>query len=437
MHSGETLGGGAGFKAALGLWGKLAAGAGKAVALASRLSGRGAGGMIGGSIALKLDSQLLAKLGRGRTSTIVSGTNGKSTTNRMIRECLTYFGEVAANLRGDNMPPGIATALMASPHAHYCALEVDEMHVPHVAGQVQPNVLILLNLSRDQLDRVGEISKVEERLRQAVNENPDAIVVANCDDPLIASAAWDAKHVVWVAAGTTWTEDSTSFPRGGGRVVKTADNWEVTGFPQYRRPEPDWWIEDAVLRQRGGESFPLQLSVPGRANLGNAAQAIAAAVALGVPAAEAVRRVSRVKSVSGRYATYAADGRQAHLLLAKNPAGWQESLRMVPPEASQVVVVVNGQIPDGVDLSWLWDVPFEQLRDLNLERVVASGERAADLAVRLDYAGVDAQIIPDSLAAIRACSPGRIEVLANYTGFRDLVKKLAAAGFQAGGREPK
>lgn len=419
----------------LGARGRLAVGAGKLSANLSRWSGRGAGGMIGGQVALKVDPLLLAKLAAGRASTIVTGTNGKSTTNRMVRQCLTALGPVASNVRGDNMPPGIATALMVEPHAPACALEVDEMHVPAVARQVKPAAMILLNLSRDQLDRVGEIGTVEKRLRQAVAENPQAVIVANCDDPLVASAAWDARQVVWVAAGTSWGEDSASFPRGGGRVVRMPSGWQVSGSDQYRRPNPDWWLEDqqasgqAVLCNRAGEKYPLQLSIPGKANQGNAAQAIAAAISLGVPAAEAVRRVGQVKSVAGRYSTYSVQGSDAHLMLAKNPAGWQEALQMIPDDAQQIVVAVNGQIPDGVDLSWLWDVEFERIRDISPRTAIASGERAADLAVRLEYAGTAVELVADPLDAILACSPGRVEVLANYTAFRDLVKKLEAAGY--------
>ena len=115
-------------------------------------------------------------------------------------------------------------------------------------------------------------------------------------------------------------------------------------------------------------------------------------------------------------------GREIHLLLAKNPAGWQEALSMVDRSADGLVIAVNGQVADGTDLSWLWDVTFEDFDDLT---VVAAGERSADLAVRLGYAAVDHHTVPDTIAALRACPPGRVEVLANYTAFRDLRKNLA------------
>ena len=224
---------------------RVAVAAGKGASWASRRLGRGSGGMIGGKVALKLDPNLLAELAKNRRSVVVSGTNGKSTTTRLLRAALFSIGHVASNTNGDNMTPGITTALMRS-DAPLAALEVDEMHMPTVSRFVDPQAMVLLNLSRDQLDRVGEIGAVERRLRKAVNEHPNAVVIANCDDPLVASAAWDSPNVQWVAAGHAWMGDSTAFPRGG-RVIHADDSWRVVpltasssdeGLDQYRRPDP-------------------------------------------------------------------------------------------------------------------------------------------------------------------------------------------------------
>ena len=204
---------------------RVAVAAGKGASWASRRLGRGSGGMIGGKVALKLDPNLLAELAKNRRSVVVSGTNGKSTTTRLLRAALFSIGHVASNTNGDNMTPGITTALMRS-DAPLAALEVDEMHMPTVSRFVDPQAMVLLNLSRDQLDRVGEIGAVERRLRKAVNEHPNAVVIANCDDPLVASAAWDSPNVHWVAAGHAWMGDSTAFPRGG-RVIHSDDSWRV------------------------------------------------------------------------------------------------------------------------------------------------------------------------------------------------------------------
>ena len=396
--------------------------------------------MIGGKVALKLAPNLLADLAAHRRSAVVSGTNGKSTTTRLLRAALFAIGEVASNTNGDNMTPGITTALMRS-HAPLAALEVDEMHMPVVSRFVNPQAIVLLNLSRDQLDRVGEIGAVERRLRKAVNEHPDSIVIANCDDPLIASAAWDSPNVPWVAAGHAWMGDSTAFPRGG-RVIHSDDSWRVVpltsvsgeeGLEKYQRPEPMWWLEDedlsdaahpaAVACRKDGLRIPLRLSLPGRANLSNALEALAAAVAMGVDPQAACRAMSQVEEVAGRYSTYEIHGRLARLMLAKNPAGWQEAMYMIDPAVDQVIVAVNGQVADGQDLSWLWDVDFSVL-GAPARKVYACGERGADLAVRLEYAGVHCELFPLPMEALRACTPGRVEILLNYTALRDFKRVL-------------
>jgi lipid II isoglutaminyl synthase (glutamine-hydrolysing) len=397
----------------------LAAGAG--ARWASRVTGRGAGAMIGGLVAMTLDKSVLAQLGRGRRSVVVTGTNGKSTTTRMTAAALATVGRVATNAEGANMDAGLVAALAAAPDAALAALEVDEMHVPHVSDAIDPSVVVLLNLSRDQLDRVGEINHIERTLRGGLARHPGATVVANCDDVLMTSAAYDSPHVVWVAAGGGWASDSVSCPRSGEVIVRDGRDWHSTGT-DFRRPEPDWWFDDACLFGPGGLALPMTLTLPGAVNRGNAAQAVAAAVTLGADPAAAVAAVSAVDEVAGRYRTVRVGTHTARILLAKNPAGWQEALSMVDRDAAGVVIAVNGQVPDGEDLSWLWDVRFEHFESVP---VVAAGERGTDLAVRLEYAGVGHSLIHDTLAAIESCPPGHVEVLANYTAFLQLSRRLS------------
>ncbi len=419
---------------ALTVRGRVAAAMGDLATWASRVSGRGSGGMIGGLVALKLDPGLMAQLAAGRRTVLVTGTNGKSTTTRMLSSALSTVGPVASNANGDNMDAGIVSALAADRTAVLAAIEVDELHTPAVAENTRPEAIVLLNLSRDQLDRVGEINSIERRLRAGVVAQPQATLVANCDDVMITSIAYDNPSVVWVAAGAPWSGDSVSCPRTGEPVLREVDEtgavrWRSAGVlpdgREFARPEPDWWVDDEAIYGPGGFSAPMRLAIPGRANRGNAAQAVAAAVAMGADPVAAVRAVETVDDVAGRYSTVDVDGRSAHLLLAKNPAGWQEALGMVDSSADGLVIAVNGQVADGVDLSWLWDVRFESFEGVT---VYASGERAADLSVRLTYAGIEHVLEPDPLEAIRRCPAGRVEVLANYTAFRDLGRAIAAAG---------
>lgn len=381
--------------------------------------------MIGGLIAGAIDPNIMAGLGKGRPTVLVTGTNGKSTTTRMLASALRTKHTVATNDGGDNMDAGIISALLAGKDASHIALEVDELHVPAVADKLNPQALVLLNLSRDQLDRVGEINSIEKALRGAVEKHPDMTVIANCDDVLMTSVAFDSPNVVWVSAGSGWVGESATCPRTGSAIIHDGEDWyamkKLDDGREFRRPTPSWKVGENGLVTPFG-SRELNLTLPGNANRGNAAQAIAAAVeTFNVPLEQAAPAVEGVDNVAGRYQTIQVGGHAVHLLLAKNPAGWQEALTMVDRTADGLVIAVNGQVADGEDLSWLWDVRFEDFGDL---AVKASGERGTDLAVRLTYADIKHDLVPGPVEAIHSCPPGRVEVLANYTAFRDLKKAL-------------
>lgn len=387
---------------------------------ASRMAGRGAGSVIGGRVALALDGSLLRQLGAGRRTVLITGTNGKTTTTRMVAAALGTLGPVATNAEGANMDAGLVVALAAQRRAEWAVLEVDELYLPRAADALNPAAIVLLNLSRDQLDRVGEIHHLERTLRAALARHPGAVRIANGDDVLMTSAAHGAGRVVWVAAGGGWANDSVSCPRSGERIVREGDHWYSTGA-ELARPTPHWWCDAHQLHGPGGQALPMQLALPGAANRGNAALAVAAAVAMGAEPQAALAAVARVDEVAGRYRSLRIGVHAVRILLAKNPAGWQEALSMVDPQANAVVVAVNGRPADGRDLSWLWDVQFERfLAQLPDVPVVAAGERATDLSVRLAYAGVPHTVVPGLTQAVRACPPGRVEVMVNYTAFQQL-----------------
>src|SRR6202008_1022268 len=219
-----------------------------------------------------------------------------------------------------------------------------------------------------------------------------------------------------------------SCPRSGEVIVRDKGHWYSTGA-DFKRPGPHWWFDDETLYGPNGLALPMRLMLPGAVNRGNAAQAVAAAVALGVDPAAAVAAVWAIDEVAGRYRTVRIGKHDARILLAKNPAGWQEALSMVDKHAAGVVISVNGQVPDGEDLSWLWDVRFEHFEESSKTTpVVAAGERGTDLAVRLGAAGVGPPLVHDTVAAIASCPPGRVEVVANYTAFLQLRRALARHG---------
>jgi UDP-N-acetylmuramyl tripeptide synthase len=400
---------------------RVAVGAGQATAALSRALGRGDGTVIGGRVSLALDPQALRSLGHDRWIALVSGTNGKTTTTRLLTAALATRGAVVTNPQGSNMPPGLVAGLGRAPEGAAAALEVDEAWLGTAAAALDPAVIVLLNLTRDQLDRVAEVRRLADRWRLTVGATSSATVVANADDPLVTWAALGAGSVIWVAAGQPWREDASGCPSCGGRILFHAADWNCEAC-SFARPPIDVGVDgsDLVI---GDARWPIHLQLPGRANLSNAVMAATAARVAGVDSASALAAMVSTIDVDGRYRRAAVGAAEAHLLLAKNPAGWLEVFDMLAPAPTPVVVVINSRIADGRDPSWLWDVPFERLTG---RMVAASGERSRDLAVRLRYAGVEHRRIDDPLEAIAALGPGPVDVGANYTAMRELNQRLGA-----------
>ena len=387
----------------------LARAAGGAVAGLSRLTGRGSGTTIGGRVTLLLDPDALRRAAVGREIAIVTGTNGKTTTRTLLVAALQTREPVASNGGGANLPMGLTAALAADRTSRLAVLEVDEPYVPRVIPVVHPRVAVLLNLSRDQLDRYAEVRRMAGIWHDVL---AGLTVVANADDPLIAWAAGSAESVIWVAAGQRWTDDSTSCPACGD-VLLRADGSYACRSCGFARPTPDWTVDGHRVTDPSGASYDVELALPGEDNVGNAALAAAAASVWDVRPVDAFAAMASIPSVEGRYLETTFDGRRVRLLLAKNPAGWVEALQMTRPDLP-VVVAVNSRAQDGRDPSWLWDVPFEVLQG---RRAVATGERSRDVAVRLRYAGVSHERVDDLAGALRAAGD-QVEVLANYTAFQ-------------------
>jgi lipid II isoglutaminyl synthase (glutamine-hydrolysing) len=396
---------------------------GGAVAALSRRLGRGGGSVIGGRAILALDPQALHRLSRGRDVVLVSGTNGKTTTTSLLRAALLTRGPVVTNLLGANLPAGLAAALAGAQDAATAVLEVDEAWLGRVAETTDPRVAVLLNLSRDQLDRNNEVRRLSSAWRSIFSGRQETHVVANADDPLVAWAATAAPSVTWVGAGQPWTADAAGCPNCGGRISFGEGGWACSNC-DLTRPPLDLWLEgDAVLTATGGR-FPLHLRLPGRANRANAAMAMAAAGRFGVSPPAALAAMASTDEVAGRYRTVSVGGTRARLLLAKNPAGWLEVFDLLAPAPTPVVIAINARIADGRDPSWLWDVPFERLQG---RLVVATGERSRDLAVRLHYAEVEHRHEPDLLAAIAAAKATEVDVVGNYTSFQQIASRVERA----------
>lgn len=404
---------------------RVAVAAGRLAGAVSRLTHTGAGVTIGGRVSLALAPHSIEDLARGRPSCLVSGTNGKTTTTRLIAAALSACGQrVVSNDTGANLASGLVSALGGGDPGARPVLEVDEAVLPKVVGALDPAVIVLTNLSRDQLDRYGEVGTVASRWRAMLADRPGQRVVANARDPFIVWAA-ELADTLWVDTGLSWREDATVCP-ACGQLLEWRDGWfgSRCGFAQ---PAASAVLIGDHLQIAGAE-VPLALSLPGRWNRANAALALAAAAELGGGLPEASAAMAEVSDVGGRQAVWQLpDGRPARLLLAKNPAGWSEVLTYLAGRSSGVVMALNARTADGKDPSWLWDVPFEVLsgRAGRPEATVAvSGDRCLDLAVRLSYAGVGFSIEPDPLVAASGVGGERVDIVATYTAFVALLRRL-------------
>jgi UDP-N-acetylmuramyl tripeptide synthase len=403
---------------------KVATSVSRTAAALSRAAGRGDGSVIGGWLGLKIDPELLAHLAAGRKIALISGTNGKTTTTRLATAAVGVRGAVATNSFGANMPTGHTSALAKAGATPYAVLEVDEHYLAQVIRSTGPRVVALLNLSRDQLDRAKEVAMMAQLWREALAATPEVRVVANADDPMVVWAAAPAPTVRWFSAGQRWTDDSWVCPECGSPIDRSppdadgVSDWACTGCA-LRRPKPDWAVEDDGVVDPHGRWHRIRLQLPGRVNIGNAATALAVAAEFGVRPEQAVSQLAQVTSVAGRYAQVERDGRRIRLLLAKNPASWLEAFDMA--EEAPTLLSINARDPDGLDTSWLYDVDFAPLRGRD---VLITGDRAYDLAVRLEVNEVPFRHVRTFAEAVRAVPPGRLEVIANYTAFQDIRAEL-------------
>ncbi|HEX7443256.1 MAG TPA: MurT ligase domain-containing protein [Acidimicrobiales bacterium] len=422
-----------------------------AVSLVNRLSralGRGSGTVAGGRAGLLVDPGLLATLAAGRRVALVTGTNGKTTTTRLLAAALTGpSGDdpPISNDTGSNMPAGHVAALAAAPGHGVAVLEVDEGYLGRLITEAAPDVVVLLNLSRDQLDRIAEVRMLADRWRTSLAAlarpapgHGGTVVVANADDPMVAFAAATAPEVCWVGAGQVWHDDAVGCPACGGRIEFSDGGAWACDRCDFARPEVAADVDGADLVLADGTRHAIAIGLPGQFNRANAAMAAMAAAPILEATGQAdpsdavvtaLGRMGGVTEVAGRFSTVSRSGRAVRLLLAKNPAGWTAIFDLLDetgdPDA-EVVLSVNARTADGFDTSWLWDVPFERLVGRS---VVATGERRLDLAVRLRYAGVEHGVVDGPVAALdhalAASTPGTTtEFLGNYTAFADLRRAL-------------
>jgi lipid II isoglutaminyl synthase (glutamine-hydrolysing) len=430
----------------------------------SRVMGRGGGTTLPGKLLWKLDPGAIDLLARRlpRGSVLISATNGKTTTTAMVAEILRPTLRVAHNNSGANLVSGVASTLLRAGGAELGLFEVDEGALPEVARRVRPKALLLGNLFRDQLDRYGELELVAARWRAAVAELPDAQLVLNGDDPQIGDLArFHAGARVFGLDDPRRARPALQHAADSKYCLRCGHPYDyaaayVGHLGDYKcpncghaRPALDVIARDIELEGIDGASFTLhapegearvQLALPGLYNVYNALGAAALALALGVPVDEIAAGLERFSAAFGRFERISIGDRQLLMLLIKNPAGANEVVRTLVEGSTPRVAVIalNDEIADGRDVSWIWDVDFEPLLE-GLDTLVATGERAAELALRFAYGGLARdriEVVPSLAAALdrglELTPPdGDLAVLPTYTAMLALRKIVASRGHVA------
>ena len=427
----------------------LESSAARLVGRLSRATRRGGGTTLPGKLVWKLDPTALDALAKRLPAgvALVSATNGKTTTTAMASAILSPVRRLAWNRSGANLASGITSTLLATRDAELGLLEVDEFALPEVMRRTRPRVVCLGNLFRDQLDRYGELEHIAERWRSAVSElPPEASLVVGADDPLVASLGegretalrFGVDDPAHARSSLQHASDSKYCIRCGAPYVYDAAY--VGHLGAYRceacghaRPPLDVAARAIETHGLDGVSFSLEtpagnarvrLGLPGLYNVYNALAAASLALALGASLDVVVDGLERFTGAFGRFERFVVGDKRVLLLLVKNPAGANEAIRTLENGSAPatLVVALNDRIADGRDVSWIWDVDFEPLLD-RAGRIVVTGERAAELALRFTYGGYPRErleVVPALDAALdrglELTQPGEeLAVLPTYT----------------------
>jgi len=359
----------------------------KSASAGSKLIGN-KGETLPGRILLTIEPEAISLLAQGKEVILVSGTNGKTSTTKAVAAIVSQLGSVTTSGSGSNLAWGAATALMSP--APFAVLEIDELHLPAIVAQTDPTVVLLLNLTRDQLHRMHEVKRVADRWHVECTEAINTVFVADIDDPFINYATVNAVNVVRVSFGGRVHPDGAVCPRCGSYLTWLRGNYSCTCGLTNK-------ISDAKFKK-------------GSAAYRNAVLANVVGEVMDAPP------IDFTESELERSVTKEFQGKKAHFRLTKNPASWTEALQT--DFYADVILVLNARQVDGIDTSWLWDVSFAALKG---HRVIVCGERALDIGYRIHVEGVES-VVADSFDGAMALVEGSdVSVLSAYTAFFELV----------------
>ncbi len=358
----------------------------KSVGAASRLVGN-KGETLPGRILLAIEPEAISLLAQNKEVILVSGTNGKTSTTKAVAAIVSQLGPVATSGSGSNLAWGAANALISP--APYAVLEIDELHLPAIIAQTDPTVVLLLNLTRDQLHRMHEVKRVADRWHVECSEATNTVFVADIDDPFINYAIVNATNAVRVSFGGRRHPDGAVCPRCGSYMTWVRGNYSCTCGLTNKISE--------VKLKKGSAAYR-------NAALANIVGEVIGAAPIEFSEAELERSI--MKEIGGK---------SAHFRLTKNPASWTEALQSHLYD--DVILVLNARQVDGIDTSWLWDVSFAALKG---HRIIVCGERALDMAYRLHIEGIDSHVVDNFDQAISLAQGSEVSVLSAYTAFFEL-----------------
>ena len=441
--------------------------AAQAVGELARRAGRGGGTSLPGKVLTRLEPQAIERLADRLTAgtAVISATNGKTTTAAMAAAIIQRGGiSVVHNRAGANMAGGVASTLVGAARrgggidGQLGLFEVDEFWLDRVAPELRPRAMLLSNLFRDQLDRYGELETIADRWAALVGSMTATKLALNADDPLIADLGRERTGVSYFGvedSSVAVPEMQHASDSKHCRRCGAAYSYEVVYLGHLgryrcpacgqRRPEPTIAAERVTLEGTRSAHFELRspigsaavsLPLPGLYNVYNALGAAALCLELGLSLGQIVDGLQNVGAAFGRAERIDLDGAELSILLIKNPAGANEILRTLALESDELdlVGILNDRTADGHDISWIWDADFELLAD-RIRRVTCAGTRAAELALRLKYAGVSTErlIVVPSLApaldeALAASPSHRLYALPTYTALLELREELSRRG---------
>lgn len=391
----------------------LAIFAAKTASFGSKSLGRGGGGALPGLIAQRIYPEIIFDLSRQFPSgiIIVTGTNGKTTTAKMITEIFRQAGlKVVSNQGGSNLSRGLASALIEESTLRgkltqdLAVFEVDEATMPQVTAGLKPKIIVVTNIFRDQLDRYGEVDKTAAIIKSAIASSPHSALILNADDALVSSLG-DKRTVSYyglsdskIKAGNDLAIDSKDCPACSHELIFKRRNYGHLGdysCPQcdFKRPRLNFAARSIRIEAErieasleGTSEKSLSIPVSGLFNLYNAIAAIAVAKKSGIKEAIIFKTLKNFRSAFGRMEKLQLKGRKTFIHLIKNPTGMNQVLETIDSygEKGVALIALNDNFADGTDISWIWDADFEIIKNI-FRRVIISGIRAEDLAVRLKY----------------------------------------------------